>query len=72
MQFAGGVTVFIKCPQTDGFLIRPENLEAAITPRSKLLILNYPNNPSGAACDIPTLQGIAEVLRRHPQLWDPL
>jgi aspartate aminotransferase len=69
VQFAGGVTVFIKCPQADGFLIRPENLEAAITPRSKLLILNYPNNPSGAACDIPTLQGIAEVLRRHPQLW---
>jgi aspartate aminotransferase len=69
VQFAGGIPVFIPCPQADGFLIRPENLEAAITPRTKVLILNYPSNPSGAACGIPSLQGIAEVLRRHPQLW---
>jgi aspartate aminotransferase len=69
VQFAGGIPVFIKCPQADGFLIRPENLEAAITPRTKVLILNYPSNPSGAACDIPTLHAIAEVLRRHPGIW---
>jgi aspartate aminotransferase len=69
VQFAGGIPVFIKCPQADGFLIRPENLEAAITPRTKVLILNYPSNPSGAACDIPALHAIAEVLRRHPGIW---
>jgi aspartate aminotransferase len=69
VQFAGGIPVFIKCPQADGFLVRPENLEAAITPRTKVLILNYPSNPSGAACDIPTLHAIAEVLRRHPNIW---
>ena len=69
VQFAGGIPVFVKSPQSDGFVLRAESLEAAITPRSRLLLLNYPNNPSGAACDIPTLQAIAEVLRRHPQIW---
>jgi aspartate aminotransferase len=69
VQFAGGVPVFVQCPQAQGFLIRPESLGAAITPRTKLLILNYPSNPSGAACDSATLAAIAEVLRRHPQIW---
>ncbi len=69
VQFAGGIPVFIKCPQSDGFVLRPETLEAAITPRSKLLLLNYPSNPSGAACNVATLAAIAEVLRRHPQIW---
>ena len=68
VQFAGGKTVFVNCPQADGFLLKPEALEAAITPHSRLLILNYPSNPSGAACDKASLQGIAEVLRRHPEL----
>jgi aspartate aminotransferase len=69
VQFAGGVTVFVKCPQAEGFVIRPEALEAAITARSKLLILNYPSNPSGAACDAAALGAIAEVLRRHPGIF---
>jgi aspartate aminotransferase len=55
VQFAGGVPVFVQCPQSDGFVLRPESLEAAITPRSRLLLLNYPSNPSGAACGIPAL-----------------
>ncbi len=69
VQFAGGVPVFCACPQSNGFLLRPEDLERAISPRSKLLFLNYPSNPSGAACDVATLLAIAEVLRRHPQIW---
>ena len=69
VQFAGGIPVFVKCPQSDGFLIRPESLEAAITPRAKLPVLNYPSNLSGAACDIPTLAATAEVLRLHQQIW---
>ena len=68
VQFAQGVPVFVQCPQAQGFLLRPEALEAAITARSKLLILNYPSNPSGAACDAAALEAIAEVLRRHPQV----
>jgi aspartate aminotransferase len=69
VQFAGGIPVFVKPLQSDGFVLRPEALDVAITPRSKLLLLNYPNNPSGAACDMATLQAIAGVLRRHPQIW---
>ena len=69
VQFAGGKPVFIPCRQSAGFVLQPEALEAAITPRTKLLLLNYPNNPSGAACDAASLLAIAEVLRRHPDIW---
>lgn len=69
VQFAGGVPVFLPCSQSTGFVLQPETLEAAITPRTKLLLLNYPNNPSGAACDATALRAIAEVLRRHPGIW---
>jgi aspartate aminotransferase len=64
-----GVPVFVPCPQNNGFKPRAEDIEAAITPRSKWLILNNPNNPSGAACSAAELAAIAAVLRRHPQLW---
>ncbi|MDE2008068.1 MAG: pyridoxal phosphate-dependent aminotransferase [Rhodospirillales bacterium] len=64
-----GVPVFVPCPQNNGFKPRAEDIEAAITPRSKWLILNNPNNPSGAACSADELGAIAEVLRRHPHLW---
>jgi len=69
VQFAGGVPVFIPCAQADGFVLQPEALEAAITPRTRLLLLNYPNNPSGAACDANALAEIAKILRRHPNIW---
>jgi aspartate aminotransferase len=69
VHFAGGRVVNIACPQAEGFLLRPEALEAAITPRTKLLILNYPNNPSGAACDAAGLAALAAVLRRHSHVW---
>ena len=65
----GGVPVLVPCSQEDGFRLRPEALEAAITPRSKWLFLNYPNNPSGAACDAAGLAAIGAVVERHPQLW---
>jgi aspartate aminotransferase len=66
VNFAGGVPVFVASP---GFLLRPEDLEAAITPRTKLLLLNYPSNPSGVAADAGALRAIAEVLRRHKDIW---
>ena len=53
----------------DGFRLDPARLEAAITPRTKWLILNNPNNPSGAVLGRDRLEAIAEVLRRHPQVW---
>jgi aspartate aminotransferase len=68
-QVIGATPVHIACPQNNGFKLRPEDLEAAITPRTKWLMLNYPNNPTGAAASPAELQAIADVLLRHPQLW---
>ena len=64
-----GTPVPIACPQNNGFKMRPEDLEAAITPKTKWLILNSPSNPSGAAYTAEDLRGLAEVLRRHEQVW---
>jgi aspartate aminotransferase len=68
-QLLDGVPVYVPCPQNNGFKPRPEDIEAALTPRSKWLILNNPNNPSGAACSAEELAAIAEVMRRHPDVW---
>jgi len=69
VKFAGGTPVFVPCPQTEGFVLQPAALQAAITSRTKLLILNYPNNPSGAACGAAALAALAEVLRHYPHVW---
>jgi aspartate aminotransferase len=66
---AGGEPVFVTGEEVDGFKLRPEVLEAAITPRTKWLILNSPSNPTGAAYTRAELVALAEVLRRHPQVW---
>lgn len=65
---AGGEPVFVNTRAEDGFLLRPEDLERAITPRTRWLILNSPSNPTGAAYDRETLKGLAEVLLLHPQV----
>ena len=64
-----GTPVPVPCPQNNGFRLRPEDLEAAITPRTKWLILNSPSNPTGAAYSEADLRSVAEVLLRHPQVW---
>lgn len=66
---AGGVPVIVECPQADGFRLTPEALEAAITPRTKWLILNSPSNPSGAGYDRGQMRALCDVLLRHPQVW---
>ena len=55
------------CPaaQEDEFRLRPEALKAAITPKTKLLIMPFPNNPTGAVMEKEDLEAIAEVLRGH-------
>jgi len=65
----GGVPVYVTCPQNNGFKLRPEDLDAAITPKTKFLVLNLPNNPTGAACSRAELAEIAAVLRKHPHVW---
>ncbi|MBW7851091.1 MAG: aspartate transaminase [Rhodospirillales bacterium] len=65
----GGTPVFVECPEGTGFKLRPADLEAAITPKTKWLILNSPSNPTGAAYTESELRSLAEVLLRHPQVW---
>lgn len=66
---AGGVPVFVDCPAQQGFKLQPEALERAITARTRWLILNSPNNPSGATYSREELIALADVLARHPQVW---
>ncbi len=65
----GGTPVALATRPEDGFRLRPEDLEAAITPRTKWLIFNAPSNPSGAAYDARQLNALTDVLVRHPQVW---
>jgi len=69
VQFAGGTPVFIKAGAAQNYKVTPEQIEAAITPRTKWLLLNSPSNPSGAAYSVDELKAIAEVARRHPHVW---
>jgi aspartate aminotransferase len=64
----GGVPVTVPCPEETGFKLRPEDLEAAITPRTKWLVLNSPSNPSGAAYSWDQMKAITQVLLRHPHV----
>jgi aspartate aminotransferase len=66
---AGGTPVFVSCPEQTGFKLRAEDLDEAITPRTKWVILNSPNNPSGAAYGAAELRALTDVLMRHPHVW---
>ena len=61
--------VAVNCPQNNGFKLRPEDLDAAITPKTKWLILNSPSNPTGAGYTADELRGLAAVLLKHPHVW---
>ncbi|MBZ8132167.1 pyridoxal phosphate-dependent aminotransferase [Afifella sp. IM 167] len=65
----GGEPRFVEASLADKFKLRPEALDAAITPKTKWLIFNSPSNPSGAAYTEAELKGLAEVLLKHPQVW---
>ncbi|MEX0587786.1 MAG: pyridoxal phosphate-dependent aminotransferase [Cyanobium sp.] len=67
-QLAGASVTLIPSSATQGFRLDPAALEAAITPASKLLVLNSPGNPTGMVLSKPELEAIAAVLRRHPQV----
>ena len=66
---AGGRPVVIECGIEHGFRLTPDALEAAITPRTKWLILNSPSNPSGAGYSRARIQALSDVLLRHPHVW---
>ena len=69
VQLCEGVPVLVNCPQNNGFKPRAEDIDAAITPRTKWLILNNPNNPTGACCSAEEIAGIAAVMRKHKHVW---
>jgi aspartate aminotransferase len=64
-----GKPVVVECPESSGFKMTPEALEAAITPRTKWLIFNSPSNPTGAGYTRAELKALTDVLLRHPQVW---
>jgi aspartate aminotransferase len=69
VAFAGGTPVFVKAGAEQNYKMGAAQLEAAITPKTKWLILNSPSNPTGAAYSRAELEALAEVLRKHPHVW---
>jgi aspartate aminotransferase len=68
VAFAGGIPVFIEGPASQGYKITPAQLEAAITPRTRWVMLNSPSNPTGAAYSATELKALSEVLLRAPHV----
>ena len=66
---AGGEPVAVETSPDNNFKLEPAALEAAITPRTRWLILNSPSNPTGGAYTRADLRALADVLLRHPQVW---
>ena len=63
-----GTPVSVACTEDEGFKLNPQKLEAAITPRTRWLILNSPSNPTGATYTAAEYRGLADVLVRHPHV----
>lgn len=68
VTLSGGTPVAVQCTADNGFILTPENLESAITPHTKALILAYPNNPTGAIMTKEQLQAIIPVIEKHDLL----
>jgi aspartate aminotransferase len=69
VSFCDGVPVFIEAGAAQNYKITPEQLDAAITPKTKWVLLNSPSNPTGAAYTETELKALAEIIRRHPHVW---
>jgi aspartate aminotransferase len=65
----GGKPVFAPCRIEDGYKLKPETLDKAITPQTKWLVFNAPSNPTGAAYTKAELKALTDVLLKHPQVW---
>lgn len=66
---AEGTPVFVECTQENEFKLQPEDLEAAITNKTKWIILNSPSNPTGSAYSYDEMNKITDVLVKHPHVW---
>ncbi len=69
VQFTGGSPILVPCPESQSFKLSPADLEAALSPKTKWLILNTPNNPTGAVYGQEELGSLAAVLKKHPHVW---
>lgn len=69
VAFAEGTPVFVNCPDVQDFKMTPAQLEAAITPKTKWVILNSPSNPTGMAYSKEELSALGEVLKKHPHVY---
>lgn len=69
VEVCGGTPVLIPCDAAAGFRLQAEQLEAAITPKTRWVLLNSPSNPSGAAYSAKDYQPLIDVLLRHPHVW---
>ncbi|MFT6212856.1 MAG: aspartate aminotransferase, partial [Alphaproteobacteria bacterium] len=69
VALCGGTPVIINTKFEDNFKLRPEVLEAAITPKTKWFMFNSPSNPSGAAYSYDELKALTDVLKKHPHVW---
>jgi aspartate aminotransferase len=68
VKLAGGVNKILRGRESNGFKITPQELEKAIGPRTKVLVLNSPSNPAGHAYTPEELKGLADVVARHPNV----
>ncbi len=69
VTMAGGTAVTVPCPMSQGFKLTPEDLEKAISPKTRWLMLNSPSNPSGAIYTEGEIRALAQVLAKHPHVW---
>jgi aspartate aminotransferase len=69
VELAEGTPVIVRGDENNGFKLRPEQLEAAITPKTKWFLLNNPSNPTGAAYSAEELKKLTDVLMKHPHVW---
>ncbi len=69
VQFCGATPVIVRCGIEQGFKLMPEQLDAAITPATKWVILNSPSNPTGAAYSEAEIRALADVLLGHPHVY---
>ena len=69
VALAGGEPVTVMTTMENGFKLKPEALERAITPKTKWIIFNSPSNPTGAAYTRAELKAVTDVLKRHPHVW---
>ncbi|MGL5361902.1 MAG: pyridoxal phosphate-dependent aminotransferase [Bosea sp. (in: a-proteobacteria)] len=69
VALCGGTPTFCTAYQKDNFKLQPEELERAITPKTKWVILNSPSNPTGAAYTHAEMKALTDVLMRHPHVW---